>query len=52
MPLCMHIGSSSWKMPKTSEDCPLILSVALAPIDCQYTLADWLFSGNLERFPG
>jgi predicted TIM-barrel fold metal-dependent hydrolase len=52
MPLCMHIGSSSWKMPKTSEDCPLILSVALAPIDCQYTVADWLFSGNLERFPG
>jgi predicted TIM-barrel fold metal-dependent hydrolase len=52
MPLCLHIGSSSWKMPQTSVDCPLILSVALAPIDSQYAMADWLFSGNLERFPG
>jgi predicted TIM-barrel fold metal-dependent hydrolase len=51
MPLCLHIGSSSWKMPQTSPDCPLILSVALAPIDAQYAMADWLFSGNLERFP-
>jgi hypothetical protein len=39
-------------MPQTSPDCPLILSVALAPIDAMYSMADWLFSGNLERFPG
>jgi hypothetical protein len=52
MPLCLHIGSSSWKMPQTSPDCPLVLSVALAPIDAEYAMADWLFSGNLERFPG
>jgi predicted TIM-barrel fold metal-dependent hydrolase len=52
MPLCLHIGSSSWSMPRTSPDCPLILSVALAPIDAEYSMADWLFSGNLERFPG
>lgn len=50
MPLCTHIGSGS-KLPSTAPDSPLILTVALTPRLALDTCMDWLFSGNLERFP-
>jgi predicted TIM-barrel fold metal-dependent hydrolase len=50
MPLCMHIGSSS-KLPSTSEDSPLIVTIALTPLNAFYTACDWLFSGLFLRFP-
>jgi len=52
VPLCMHYGSSS-NMSKTSEDAPYLVSLAsnsfILPIS---TTLDWIFSGNLGRFPG
>jgi predicted TIM-barrel fold metal-dependent hydrolase len=52
IPLCMHYGSSS-NMSKTSEDAPYLVSLAansfILPIS---TTLDWIFSGNLGRFPG
>lgn len=50
LPLSIHIGSSS-KLPSTSPDCPLIVTVALVPMNAMVTCVDWLFSGNLERYP-
>lgn len=49
MPLCMHIGSSS-KLPTTSEDAPMIVTIALTPLNAFYTACDWLFSGLFSRF--
>lgn len=49
MPISIHIGSSS-QLPKTSPDCPLIISLALTPMNAMVTCVDWLFSGNFERF--
>lgn len=51
MPICAHIGSSS-TLPSTAPDCPLVVSVMLAPLNMMRALADWLFSGVLPRFPG
>jgi predicted TIM-barrel fold metal-dependent hydrolase len=52
IPLCMHYGSSS-NMSRTSEDAPYAVSLAsnsfILPIS---TTLDWIFSGNLGRFPG
>lgn len=52
LPLCMHYGSSS-TMAKTAEDAPYLVSLAsnsfILPIS---TTLDWIFSGNLGRFPG
>jgi predicted TIM-barrel fold metal-dependent hydrolase len=50
MPICMHIGSSS-KLPTTSPDAPMIITVALTPLNAFYTACDWLFSGLFTRFP-
>lgn len=47
----MHIGSSS-SMPTTSEDAPLATSMSLYAQNAQGSLADWVFSGTLQRFPG
>ena len=48
LPICIHIGSSS-KLPATSADNPLIITLALTPMNAMVTCVDWLFSGNLER---
>ena len=46
----MHIGSSS-SMPTTSPDAPLATSMALYAQNAQGSLADWIFSRSLVRFP-
>lgn len=52
IPLCLHYGSSS-NMVRTSDDAPYLVSLAansfILPIS---TTLDWIFSGNLGRFPG
>jgi len=47
----LHIGSGS-KMPQTSPDAPLGVPVTIGFGNCMNSLADWLFSGKLEQFPG
>jgi predicted TIM-barrel fold metal-dependent hydrolase len=51
LPLCMHYGSSS-TMAQTAPDAPYLVSLAansfILPIS---TTLDWIFSGNLGRFP-
>jgi predicted TIM-barrel fold metal-dependent hydrolase len=49
--VCMHIGSSS-KMPATSGDAPVAVSATLSFGNAMASLADFLFSGVLVRFPG
>lgn len=46
----MHIGSSS-SMPATSDDAPLATSMSLYAQNAEGSLADWVFSGTLARFP-
>ena len=46
----MHIGSSS-SMPSTSPDAPLATSMSLYAQNAEGSLADWVFSGTLSRFP-
>jgi predicted TIM-barrel fold metal-dependent hydrolase len=48
--LCMHIGSSSTN-PAASPDAPGGVGGTLAFNNSMASLADWLFSGNLIRFP-
>jgi predicted TIM-barrel fold metal-dependent hydrolase len=48
--VCMHIGSGS-KMPVTSDDAPRGVVIALTFANAQASLADWLLSGALARFP-
>jgi predicted TIM-barrel fold metal-dependent hydrolase len=50
MPICTHIGSSS-QLPQTAVDAPMISSITLSGLNAQATLVDWLYSGNLLRFP-
>ncbi len=45
----MHIGSSS-SMPATSDDAPLATSMSLYAQNAEGSLADWVFSGTLQRF--
>jgi predicted TIM-barrel fold metal-dependent hydrolase len=46
----MHIGSSS-RLPSTSDDAPLLVTIALTFQNSQNALVDWLLSGALSRFP-
>src|SRR5699024_1528251 len=46
----MHIGSSS-RMPATSPDAPTAVAASLSFNNSMASLADWLFSGNLVKFP-
>ena len=46
----MHIGSSS-KMPSTSADAPAAVGSTLTFGNAMSSMADWLFSGWLERMP-
>jgi predicted TIM-barrel fold metal-dependent hydrolase len=48
--VCMHIGSSS-KMPATSADAPVAVAATLSFGNAMASLADFLFSGVLVRFP-
>ncbi|MDT3440442.1 MULTISPECIES: amidohydrolase family protein [unclassified Pseudofrankia] len=48
--VCMHIGSSS-QMPATSGDAPVAVAATLSFNNAMASLADWLFSGVLVRFP-
>jgi predicted TIM-barrel fold metal-dependent hydrolase len=48
--ICMHIGSGS-KMPTTSADAPSGVGVALTSLNAYMSMADWLLSGALIRFP-
>ena len=49
--VCMHIGSSS-KMPAASPDAPPSTDIMLSFNNSMASLADFLFSGVLVRFPG
>jgi predicted TIM-barrel fold metal-dependent hydrolase len=48
--VCMHIGSSS-KMPATSADAPVAVAATLSFNNAMASMADFLFSGVLVRFP-
>lgn len=48
--VCMHIGSSS-RMPATSGDAPVAVAATLSFGNAMSSLADFLFSGVLVRFP-
>ncbi len=48
--LCMHIGSSS-KMPAASPDAPASTSIMLSFNNSMASLADFIFSGVLVRYP-
>lgn len=48
--VCMHIGSSS-RMPATSPDAPVAVAASLSFNNAIASLADFLFSGVLVRFP-
>jgi predicted TIM-barrel fold metal-dependent hydrolase len=48
--ICMHIGSGS-RMPTTSADAPSGVGIALTSLNAYMSMADWLLSGALARFP-
>jgi predicted TIM-barrel fold metal-dependent hydrolase len=48
--LCMHIGSSS-KMPSASPDAPPSTEIMLSCNNSMASMADFLFSGVLVRYP-
>jgi predicted TIM-barrel fold metal-dependent hydrolase len=48
--VCMHIGSSS-KMPAASPDSPVAVTASLSFNNAIASMADFLFSGVLVRFP-
>jgi predicted TIM-barrel fold metal-dependent hydrolase len=50
LPLCTHFGSSS-SLVKTSDETPMIATVAMNPTSLLLSTIDWLFSGILPRFP-
>jgi predicted TIM-barrel fold metal-dependent hydrolase len=50
VPLCSHVGSSS-RLPITAPDASPLIPTALNVVNSMSCLADWLLSGNFERFP-
>jgi len=48
--VCMHIGSGS-KFLTTSADAPQGVGIALTNLNATMSMADWLLSGALARFP-
>lgn len=48
--ICMHIGSGS-KFQTTSQDAPQGVGIALTSLNAYMSMADWLLSGALARFP-
>jgi predicted TIM-barrel fold metal-dependent hydrolase len=47
----MHIGSSS-KLPSTSADAPQFVGVTLTAENSIHAVADWIWAGIFERYPG
>jgi predicted TIM-barrel fold metal-dependent hydrolase len=50
LPLAMHIGSSS-EIRLASPDAPLIEGASFMVLTAQDTVVDWIWSGNLLRYP-
>ena len=50
LPLCMHFGSSG-QSPKTADDAPFPVTIALFGCNSMYTTADLLFSPVFHKFP-
>src|ERR1700733_5316036 len=50
IPVCMHIGSSS-KLVTSSPDAPNAVHLTLIGANSMIAMADWFFSGALDRFP-
>jgi predicted TIM-barrel fold metal-dependent hydrolase len=48
--VCMHIGSSS-KMLTSSADAPVGVQFTVVGVNSMISMADWIFSGILDRFP-
>jgi predicted TIM-barrel fold metal-dependent hydrolase len=48
--LFLHIGSGT-RMPRTSDDAPDMVAVSIGFGNCVGSLADFIFSGVLHRFP-
>lgn len=48
--VCLHIGSSS-VIPKTADDAPFAVTVALSPMNAQSAMSDLLLSRVPRRFP-
>jgi predicted TIM-barrel fold metal-dependent hydrolase len=49
--LFLHIGSGT-KMPRTSDDAPDLVAVTIGFGNCVASMADFIFSGLLDRYPG
>ncbi len=49
--IAIHVGSSS-QLPRTSDDAPPAVTVALVANNATLSLVDFLWSGVLERYPG
>jgi predicted TIM-barrel fold metal-dependent hydrolase len=49
--VCLHIGSSS-VIPKTADDAPFAVTVALSPMNAQSAMSDLLLSRVPHQFPG
>jgi predicted TIM-barrel fold metal-dependent hydrolase len=48
--VCMHIGSSS-KQVTSSPDAPIGVQFSVVGVNSMVAMADWFFSGILDRFP-
>jgi predicted TIM-barrel fold metal-dependent hydrolase len=51
IPVCMHIGSSS-RLITSSPEAPNAVHLTLIGANSMVAMADWFFSGALDRFPG
>jgi predicted TIM-barrel fold metal-dependent hydrolase len=51
MPLCLHLAGGK-HMVATSDDAPLMVSLAIDWVEASVTFVDYLFSTVFERFPG
>ena len=49
--ICIHIGSSS-QLATSSADAPISVVAGVHMVNSVLTLADWLLSGLLARYPG
>jgi predicted TIM-barrel fold metal-dependent hydrolase len=49
--ICVHIGSNSRRM-ETAPDSTVATQFSLLSLQSQMSLADWVFSGTLARYPG
>lgn len=47
----MHVGSSS-QLIRTAPDAPSDMTLCLTYVNAMLAFSDWLYSGNLQLFPG